>query len=106
MYSYGMNIQNYSSWGGQDYRGAKTNQVVNPSAKLDFVDALDWQVPMSNSVYATFYAQRGEYYEWPAYCAVTAYRHMQGANVVFFDGHVAGLKYQTLQNNSAIWSLW
>ncbi len=104
-YSYGMNTASLPGW-GSDYIGARMSQVVNPSQKIDFIDATDWQAMISHSYYATGYGIVGEHWDGSTYVAMTAYRHLQGAGIAFYDGHAASLKYQEAQGNTAIWNLW
>jgi len=106
-YSYGINTNvPGSGWGTSAFIGAKMNQIVNPSKKINFIDATDWQAMMSHSIYASCYAVVGEYWDGSTYVAMTAYRHFKGANIAFYDGHAGFSKYQEIQNNSAFWTLW
>ncbi len=106
MYSYGMNITSFAGWAAGDPLGCKASKIVNPSKGMNFADGLDWQIVKSKSDYAANYGAVGEFYSWPAYCAMTAYRHCGGANVVFYDGHASKVHYSMLQNNNEYWLLW
>ncbi len=105
-YSYGLNTSDPIPQWGAPFLGVKISQVKNPSQKLVFTDATDFQVSKGQSKYATCYGVVGEYYSYPAYCAMTAYRHAKGANVGFYDGHAANVKHQVLQDSDAYWKVW
>ena len=102
--SYGMNLSILGSagaWGSTDYLGLMLNQVKHPSTKVQFNDGTDWELSKSNSLYS-IYIMEGEL-KTGGTNAVTAYRHTEGANAGFFDGHVANIRYQDLQNNTLYW---
>ncbi len=105
-YSYGLNVSNWPNWGVDDMRGARYSQIVNPSSKLQFADGTDWQVLRDMSVYATKYGVVGEFHDNSTYSGMTAYRHYNGANIVFYDGHASNLKYSSVQGNNSLWLLW
>ena len=105
-YSYGENASNWANWGADDFRGAKSSQIANPSAKLQFGDGTDWQLMKDMSYYASKYAMVGEFHDNSTYSGMTAYRHNLGANFTFYDGHSANMKYQIIQGSVDYWMLW
>lgn len=60
------------------------SQVARASEKIAFIDALDWWVDASNSLW---YVTEDYTKKIPLTTMFAAYRHRTGANVVFFDGH-------------------
>jgi len=72
------------------YDGYRRNKVVSPAAKMQYVDGLDRWIYEYAANADIYYDVYGEYasHEFGKY-AVTAYRHGEGANMCFFDGHVA-----------------
>ncbi|HEY1686962.1 MAG TPA: prepilin-type N-terminal cleavage/methylation domain-containing protein [Tepidisphaeraceae bacterium] len=87
------------------YHGFKTSQVKHPSEKLFMADALGigvnengsgLSVPPAPSTLANEnYGTTGESITTGAE-RTTAWRHLGKANVLFFDGHVAGLRHDEL----------
>jgi len=95
-YPYGMNTQNIAD---TEFVGWKQVKILFPSRKINFIDAVSNTVDMKHSYYATGYGLTGE--KWSLYA--TAYRHKLGANIVFYDGHVAHQRYNEVQGNAAMW---
>ncbi len=60
-------------------------QVARPADKIAFIDALDWWVAASNSL---FYSTEDFNAYPPMTTMFAAYRHRGGANAAFHDGHV------------------
>jgi len=96
--SYGYN---YTDWGwNSEYAGHKTTELKRPSEKLAFVDSNDWWVDWPAADYKLGWDVLGqatvEDYKLndPPFHGPTIYRHSEGANVGFYDGHVEYLKKQ------------
>ncbi len=104
--SYGLNVTSLPAWGADSYLGAKMSKIVNPSQKMNFTDATDFQAQRYHSYYPTYYGVVGEFWDGGTYVAMIAYRHFQSASIVYYDGHAASGKYQSVQNNLDVWNLW
>jgi prepilin-type processing-associated H-X9-DG protein/prepilin-type N-terminal cleavage/methylation domain-containing protein len=73
----------------------KRQMVLSPSEKIQFCDGTSEGVSVHNNVTAkpnatllyfdTYYG--GERHEGPDWGGAVAFRHMKGANVLYFDGH-------------------
>jgi prepilin-type N-terminal cleavage/methylation domain-containing protein/prepilin-type processing-associated H-X9-DG protein len=88
--------------GPNNYRIFHARQVYNPSEKLLFVDAMSVQVVRSRSEAGLYYYSQLETVEQSS---VTAYRHLRGANIGFFDGHVAMQKDGDIALVGDLWYL-
>ena len=125
--SYGMNTEHLSQTTATDvpntnrgfygaphyFTGWKRNQIISPSDKIQFVDAIGsvnsgggaW--PGGGTVpYTTRYFRPdgGEVYDpstYPARSNIVAYRHNKAANVLFYDGHVESRHYDELRHDAA-----
>jgi prepilin-type N-terminal cleavage/methylation domain-containing protein/prepilin-type processing-associated H-X9-DG protein len=95
--------------------GFKRNQVKHPTEKLMFVDAMNIVVDRSGSgqLWGRNYDNVGERTgsgtlpTGQAFDAnrMTAWRHNNGANVAFFDGHAEWLQKKTITNNVKLWDV-
>lgn len=83
------------------YTGLTQGQVKNPSEKLMFCDSTDWVTGMSGS---DKYDIHGEQYGPPPLTNIVAYRHENGLNVAFWDGHVEWKTKKEVAMVDAIWS--
>ena len=92
-HSYGANYTDLSWGNDMMYR---SNKIKNPSSKLELIDATQWNVNLSNS---------GTSLSFPpgTLGKREAYRHNNGANIEFFDGHVDSRKAKEAINNSDLW---
>lgn len=99
--SYGINVDITGAFGWRDPLGVRASQVVNPSKKIEFTDAMNWCVNKSGAIYANCYAIDGE--DHTGGNGGVAYRHALKANAVFYDGHAESTKYQDIQNNASYW---
>jgi len=73
---------------GGTYMCHQLPKLKKPSASLMFVDAMEYKV---SSYYTAVYVAAGDLSESGngySKSNAAAYRHMMGANAVFFDGHV------------------
>ncbi|HAI11954.1 MAG TPA: hypothetical protein DCM28_09635 [Phycisphaerales bacterium] len=83
----------------QPYRGFRADQILKPSARMSFEDALDWHVNNNNFNYVDGYVG-----EINLYYAMTAYRHLKGVNMLFFDGHAQSMvREDVVANLNNIW---
>ena len=87
------------------YTGLKRKQVRSPAMKLMFADATDYAISETGS---PRYESLGEVWGPPVpvpQTNITAYRHERGANVAFFDGHVAWVHKKLIINNKSLWRM-
>jgi prepilin-type N-terminal cleavage/methylation domain-containing protein/prepilin-type processing-associated H-X9-DG protein len=129
--SYGYNFTDWSadskkpvSWSGNIPVSTwacryQTNDITSSGTKIMFVDSGDIWVIMAGANYTKYWNQFGQdivRYRAAGSWYPTYYRHKQGANVAFFDGHVDFLKKESLfyytdtaltapdqEHNKAIW---
>jgi prepilin-type N-terminal cleavage/methylation domain-containing protein/prepilin-type processing-associated H-X9-DG protein len=103
--SYGYNLTEWSVSGSWDYRrnpymGHRVNQISNPSEKYAFLDGLDWWLTWKGANYVNGWDRLGQanmnQYRGQGVYGPTIYRHNEGANVAFYDGHVGYMKKQQL----------
>ena len=89
--SYGMNMMGIRPVGGWQTNivyALKTFQVVRPAEKIHFMDSQWFVVYMAGAAYKEVWDECGDVMgceEWDA----PSYRHSEGANIAFYDGHVA-----------------
>lgn len=112
-YSYGYNSTHLSASGRNTdkYRGYREIDVVRPSEKLAFVDAVEWNVYGDND-YNPFYGENGETYDWTHSTnkgSAIAWRHSRRGktgklNVTFFDGHAETLAHDQVQPVPENWN--
>jgi prepilin-type processing-associated H-X9-DG protein len=86
----------------------KAQSIKNPSEKLAFTDTVDWWVSWEGADYKNIWDVIGEITVWeyqhlpapngPIWTAVM-YRHNEGANVAFYDGHVTWMRKQEVWND-------
>jgi len=119
--SYGFNITDWGWTNGTSasmYTGYKASAIPLPAVKMVFIDAIDWWVEWKDADYTkgwdTLKQDTGQAYRTSPYSvyAPTFYRHSEGANVGFYDGHVKYMKkqdvfiktdYDTSPKNPSIW---
>lgn len=98
--SYGMNMTEWMRGGwpcaAGDYFGHRSDSVKHPAEKLVFVDAIDWWVNWAAADYSIGWDKYGQqniqFYKSNTIHGPTIYRHNEGANVGFYDAHVAYMK--------------
>lgn len=76
--------------------GYRQPQIKAPSQKLIFVDSVDWWIIWAGASYNLGWNKVGpkqrEYYAAAGVVGPVLYRHSEGANIAFYDGHTAYLK--------------
>lgn len=91
--SYAMNMEAIRPLGGGPWQrnivyALKTMQVVRPSEKIHFMDGQWFVVYILGAEYKRVWDKNGDKMsgnpEWDA----ASYRHNEGANIAFYDGHV------------------
>ncbi|AQT69132.1 putative major pilin subunit [Anaerohalosphaera lusitana] len=85
-----------------DFRGLKEKDVRRPSNKLMFIDAGDIWVRKEGGDYKQYWDVYGHdtdrYKTEAGMWWATYYRHSEGANIVFFDGHVEHMDKEDVFN--------
>lgn len=113
--SYGFNA---TDWGWTNgiaagiYAGYKTSTIPLPAAKMAVIDAIDWWVEWRDTDYTKGWDILGQATSTDyrtanlngqgntAQYAPVFYRHSEGANVGFYDGHVKYMKKQDVFINA------
>ena len=72
-----------------------TTKVKQPSGKLMFADSIDYALTTAYSDYY-FWDKYGEGIDRSKRPNSVSYRHTNGANIAFFDGHVGWMKKQDI----------
>ena len=104
--SYGYNLMGfyklYNNWGEGEF-SHKESKVTRPMQKMMFMSCQNWDVFYAMSDYAAWWDIYGDQLYangHPGYWHGAAYRHDEGANIVFFDGHVEYLKKEDIYKTS------
>ena len=88
--SYAMNMMGTrpsGGWAQNKVYALKTDQVVKPAEKIHFMDGQWFVVYIGGAEYKRVWDVHGDRmgaWEWDA----ASYRHDEGANIAFYDGHV------------------
>jgi prepilin-type N-terminal cleavage/methylation domain-containing protein/prepilin-type processing-associated H-X9-DG protein len=87
--TYGFNHTTVNWIGSASTRtlGVHAPKVLNPQAKIQLIDASDWHLDSSRANYLDWWLIYGDTYGHSNW-AMTTYRHLEGANATYFDGHV------------------
>ena len=102
--SYGYNFAGDMDWWGNlpnSYCGFSVSQVRRPAEKLMFADYSDWVLAESASADSL---TKGETYG-PTAINMTIYRHDDGANICYFDGHAGYLRKNQVIHNLHLWDV-
>ena len=97
--SYAYNVTDWGDWydslgnpAKRKYIGHKVADMTAPANRLAFIDAIDWWLHWNHANYEESWDRLGQasiddYLEIGVYSPVM-YRHSEGANIGFYDGHV------------------
>jgi prepilin-type processing-associated H-X9-DG protein len=106
--SYGYNSTGWDLFAPSsgDYFGHRADSVRQSAEKLAFVDSIDWWVTWRTGAYVSPADYRYGWdvlgqaniwqYQMENYYGPTIYRHSEGANVLFYDGHVNKMKKEEI----------
>lgn len=99
--SYGVNVDGdyYAKKQGLD-PSLKEIWIRHPSEKLFMADALDWWV---SYFFCHLYPQWGENYVGFETYGMTAYRHRNYVNLIYWDGHCGSLHADEVMSNPFLW---
>jgi prepilin-type N-terminal cleavage/methylation domain-containing protein/prepilin-type processing-associated H-X9-DG protein len=100
--SYGVNVDgDYEAiTQGVSFLEDKESWVKHPSAKIFMADALDWWI---SYYFCHLYLEFGEEYVGFETYGMTAYRHSEGVNLMYWDGHCGRLHRDRVINNPRLW---
>ncbi len=105
--SYGYNLTDwyYSDWFAIKYAGHRDTSVPNPSGELVFTESNDWWLWWKGANYIDGWDVLGQAtiipYKEVGCDGPTLYRHKDGANMAFYDGHVEYMKKERVYNQEA-----
>ncbi len=85
-WSYGRNNEYGASWNDPNYRCVKIARLKNSSNKLLVMDATDWNAEYSKANSWRLYGEKNQ--TNGGVNTMPAYRHGEGLNAAFYDGHV------------------
>ena len=101
--SYGVNIDGdyFARKKGVSDVYDKAGWVKRPAQKLFMADALDWWIGYA---FCNKYADYGE--KWLGFetYGMTAFRHFDRVNLIYWDGHCGQLPQKEVVNNPALWN--
>lgn len=100
--SYGVNIDGdyYALTQGIASLSDKESWVKQPSTKLFMADALDWWI---SYYFCERYLEYGEDYVGIKTYGMTAFRHYDRINLLYWDGHCGQLRTEEVTDNPALW---
>jgi prepilin-type N-terminal cleavage/methylation domain-containing protein/prepilin-type processing-associated H-X9-DG protein len=119
--SYAYNITDWTEQAGSDWNsmwkgkiiGHRVDSIRKPAEKLHFIDGIDWWTDYTAANYVNGWDKLGQaksdLYRTtlsPAVYAPVFYRHNEGANVGFYDGHVDYMKKRDIYNRESHYTLW
>lgn len=83
--------------GNVKYGGARIQNIKTPSEKLSFIDGIDWWASWGAADYERGWDKRGQasiaaYKQDYGLHGPVFYRHNEGANCAFYDGHVTWMR--------------
>lgn len=96
--SYGYNFTDwyYTDWYAAQYAGHKITTVPNPAGQLLFTESHDWWAWWKGANYTIGWDVLGQDtitpYKQAGADGPTLYRHNNGANLAFYDGHMQYMK--------------
>jgi prepilin-type N-terminal cleavage/methylation domain-containing protein/prepilin-type processing-associated H-X9-DG protein len=102
--SYGYNLTDwyFANWNAIVYAGHKAINVPNPSGEIFFTESHDWWLWWKGADYTVGWDVLGQDtitpYKNVGCDGPTLYRHNDGANLTFYDGHVE------YQKKDKVWS--
>jgi prepilin-type processing-associated H-X9-DG protein len=118
--SYGMNTDQLSQTTATDvanpnagfygaphyFSGWKRKQIISPTDKIQFVDAIGsvnsgGSPPYTKRYFLAGYGERYDASIYPGISNILTYRHLKGANVLFYDGHAAWAHHTQLEYDPA-----
>lgn len=105
--SYGYNLTDwyFSDWFGIGYAGHRNTTVPGPSGELIFTESNDWWLWWWGANYKDGWDVLGQDtitpYKQVGTDGPTLYRHSEGVNLAFYDGHTAYMKKEKVFNIDA-----
>jgi prepilin-type processing-associated H-X9-DG protein len=105
--SYGYNLTDwyFSDWFGIGYAGHRNTTVPSPAGELIFTESHDWWLWWWGANYEDGWDVLGQDtitpYKQVGCDGPTLYRHSEGVNIAFYDGHTAYMKKDKVWSKSA-----
>jgi prepilin-type processing-associated H-X9-DG protein/prepilin-type N-terminal cleavage/methylation domain-containing protein len=105
--SYGYNLTDwyYSDWFAIKYAGHRQTTVPNPAGELIFTESNDWWAWWKGANYIDGWDVLGQDtmtpYKQVGCDGPTLYRHSEGVNLAFYDGHVEHMKKEKVFSKEA-----
>ena len=105
--SYGYNLTDwyFSDWFGIGYAGHRNTTVASPAGELIFTESNDWWLWWWGANYVDGWDVLGHDtitpYKQVGTDGPTLYRHSEGVNLTFYDGHAAYMKKEKVFNLEA-----
>lgn len=105
--SYGYNLTDwyFSDWYGIGYAGHRNTTVPSPAGELIFTESHDWWLWWWGANYEDGWDVLGQDtitpYKEVGCDGPTLYRHSDGVNIAFYDGHAAYMKKDKVWNKDA-----
>ncbi len=102
--SYGYNLTDwyYTDWYAAKYAGHKNTTVLNPAGELIFTESNDWWAWWKGANYIDGWDVLGHDtimpYKRVGCDGPTLYRHSEGVNLAFYDGHMEYRKKERVYN--------
>ncbi len=103
-YAYGVNYSGLHDGSWKKPAGYKLPQIPRPAYRMAWVDALDHLVYSYNEAkIMAYFTSGGEMISESSRMGLIAPRHLQGANGLFYDGHVESPGYREIIKNAGSW---
>ena len=105
--SYGYNLTDwyFSDWFGIGYAGHKNTTVPGPATEFIFTEGNDWRLWWKGANYIDGWDVLGQDtimpYKNVGCDGPTLYRHAEGVNIAFYDGHVEHRKKDKVWSQEA-----
>jgi len=105
--SYGYNLTDwyYTNWFGIGYAGHNMTSVPGPAGELIFTESNDWWLYWKGANYKVGWDILGQDgitpYKQVGCDGPTLYRHGEGVNIAFYDGHVEHIKKEKVFDQDA-----
>jgi prepilin-type processing-associated H-X9-DG protein/prepilin-type N-terminal cleavage/methylation domain-containing protein len=85
--------------------GYKATDIKSPVSKIAFIDSVDWYVFWDGANYKYYWDKYGQinpddYLSKASVSGVVTYRHNEGANILFYDGHASYMKKDKVYINA------
>jgi prepilin-type N-terminal cleavage/methylation domain-containing protein/prepilin-type processing-associated H-X9-DG protein len=115
--SFAYNVTDWNPWNNgwlNRIVGHRVDSLKRPAIKIHFIDGIDWWTSYESADYKKGWDKLGQVKsDWyrdghinPKVYAPVFYRHNEGADVGFYDGHVDYMKKQEVFNGTSRAEMW